>query len=150
MQKDISWNVQVGTEEEMEFIDDSLGEFNSKMVPFTQARNEKNRPVLLKNYVIKDGDKVIAGIKSEVCLWGILYIERLFVDEAYRNNGLGSLLLNKVECEAKIEVNASLAHTDTFDFQAKDFYLKHGYEVFGVLDDCPPGHKRFYLKKVLS
>ena len=42
-----------------------------------------------------------------------------------------------------------LIHLDTFDFQAKDFYLKHGYEVFGVLDDCPKGHKRYYMKKVL-
>ncbi|PPE03578.1 hypothetical protein HCUR_00960 [Holospora curviuscula] len=26
----------------------------------------------------------------------------------------------------------------TFDFQVKDFYLKQGYEIFGVLEDCPP------------
>ena len=38
-------------------------------------------------------------------------------------------LLNKVESEAKA-IGATLAHLDTFDFQAKDFYIKHGYEVF--------------------
>jgi hypothetical protein len=43
-----------------------------------------------------------------------------------------------------------LSHLDTFDWQTKEFYLKHGYEVFGVLDDCPPGHKRYYMKKVLE
>ncbi len=42
-----------------------------------------------------------------------------------------------------------LVHTDIYEFQAKDFHLKHGYEIFGVLDDCPPGHKRYYMKKVL-
>jgi len=36
---------------------------------------------------------------------------------------------------------------DTFDFQAKDFYTKQGYEVFGILDNCPEGHKRYYMKK---
>jgi hypothetical protein len=68
-------------------------------------------------------------------------------DKKYKN--LSSFLLNKVETEAKA-MGARLAHLDTFDFQAKDFYLKHGYKIFGVLDDCPPGHKRFYLKKVLK
>lgn len=27
--------------------------------------------------------------------------------------------------------------------------LKHGYEVFGVLDECPEGHERYFLKKTL-
>ncbi len=48
---------------------------------------------------------------------------------------------------------AILVHLDTFDFQAKDFYLRHGYEVFGVLENPPTGfykqHKRYYLKKNL-
>jgi hypothetical protein len=38
---------------------------------------------------------------------------------------------------------------DTFDFQARGFYERNGYELFGTLDDCPPGHKRYYLKKAL-
>jgi hypothetical protein len=46
-------------------------------------------------------------------------------------------------------VDNSLAHLDTFDFQAKDFYLKYGYEIFGILDDCLKGLKRYYLKKAL-
>lgn len=41
------------------------------------------------------------------------------------------------------------ASLDTFDFQAKDFYLKHGYEIFGVLKDCPVGHECYYLSKGL-
>lgn len=43
-----------------------------------------------------------------------------------------------------------LIHLDTFDFQAKDFYLKHGDEIFGVLEDCSKGYKRYYMKKVLE
>jgi ADP-ribose pyrophosphatase YjhB (NUDIX family) len=39
---------------------------------------------------------------------------------------------------------------DTFDFQAKDFYLKHGYDIFGVLGNCPPGHERYYMRKNLN
>jgi hypothetical protein len=27
---------------------------------------------------------------------------------------------------------------------------RHGYIVFGVLDDLPRGHQRLYLKKILA
>ena len=57
-------------------------------------------------------------------------------------------LIKKVEEIAK-QKGCGLIHLDSFDWQAKDFYLKHGYEVFGILDDCPPGHKRYYMKKIL-
>ena len=38
---------------------------------------------------------------------------------------------------------------NTFDFQAPGFYEKLGFEVFGVLADYPPGHKRFFMVKRL-
>ena len=72
----------------------------------------------------------------------------LFVDKNHRRKDLGSKLLQHVENEAR-DFGATLSHLDTFDFQAKDFYLKHGYEIFGTLEDCPPGHERYYLKKKL-
>jgi GNAT superfamily N-acetyltransferase len=80
--------------------------------------------------------------------WGILFIDELFVSEPNRNKQFGSYLLKKVEDEAKV-LGATLSHTDTFDFQAKDFYLKQGYEIFGILENCPPNHRRFYMKKIL-
>jgi GNAT superfamily N-acetyltransferase len=141
-------DIQVGSEEEMELIDKKLGEFNGQQVPFTQALNAKNEPVLFNNYVIKENGAVIAGIKSFIYGWGIVFIELLFVEKSHRHRKLGTLLLNKVESEAKA-FGASLIHLDTFDFQAKDFYLKQGYEVYGALEDCPPGHKRYHLKKIL-
>lgn len=131
------------TQEEATFIDDKIAEFNRSQVPVTQERTGG-----LKNYIIKDGETIIAGITSCVYRWGILYIDVLFVDESHRHKGLGSTLLQKVEQEAKT-MGAYLSHLETYDFQAFDFYLKHGYEVFGVLEDCPQGHKRYFLKKKL-
>jgi hypothetical protein len=57
--------------------------------------------------------------------------------------------LQKVENDA-IKLGANIAHLDTFDFQAKDFYIKQGYEIFGILEGCPIGHKRYYLFKHLQ
>lgn len=103
-----------------------------------------------KNYIIKDQmGNIIAGIKGCFYLRECLYIRVLFVDEDKRKQGLGSILLQIIEQEAQ-SMNIRLSHLETFDFQAKDFYLNHGYEVFGVLDDCPKGYKLYCMKKVLG
>jgi GNAT superfamily N-acetyltransferase len=137
------YEVLASTLEESDYISDEIMRFNEQQVPFTQKQNP-----IFKRYVIKKNHEIIAGINAVIYHWGILYIDELFVSESYRHKMLGSHLMTKVENEAK-EVGATLAHTDTFDFQAKDFYLKHGYEVFGILEDCPQKHNRYYLKKVL-
>ena len=41
------------------------------------------------------------------------------------------------------------AHLDTHSWQARPFYEKRGYELFATLDDFPPGHKKFFLRKKL-
>jgi len=58
------------------------------------------------------------------------------------------MLLQHVEALAKGS-GCYLSQLDTFDFQAQDFYLKHDYIVFGVLENAPKGHRRFYMKKDL-
>lgn len=124
-------------------VDAKLFAFNKECVPATQKPE-----VISLNLTIKDGHEVIAGICSDAYIWNIVYISVFFVEEAYRHQGLGTILLNTLEEKAK-QLGVGLIHLDTFDFQAKDFYLKHGYEIFGVLDDCPQGHRRYYMKKVL-
>jgi len=136
-------SIEPATEAEAEYIDKQIDKFNAQQVPFTQ-----DSMTIQKNYVIKENSEIIAGINSFIYGWKILYIHILFVHKQHRRKDLGTALMNQVENDAR-EMGATLAHLDTFDFQAKDFYLKRGYEVFGVLDDCPPGHQRYYLKKVL-
>lgn len=123
-----------------------LSDFNKAALNIRNDQ-ESSQPI---NYNIQDNGTIIGGIHANLYfLKSILHIDLLFVDEKYRGQDFGSLLLTKVEKIAK-EYGANLAHLDTFDFQAKDFYLKHGYEVFGILDDCPKGHKHYYMKKVLA
>ncbi len=126
-----------------DIIDTKLYEYNKQCVPATQ------KPEIIDiHYVIKENDTVIAGICAEAYTWKILYLQLLFVEKAHRNTNLATLLLNRVEKDASA-IGVKLVHTDTYEFQAKDFYLRHGYEVFGVLDNCPQGYKRYYLKKQL-
>jgi GNAT superfamily N-acetyltransferase len=129
--------------EEFTVVDNKIDQFNAAQLSFTGTTQ------FYKNYVIQDvGSNIIAGINGCFYLRECLYISILFVNEDKRGQGLGNFLLEWMEQEAKKE-NIQLIHLDTFDFQAKDFYLKYGYEVFGVLDDCPKGHKRYYMKKKL-
>jgi len=130
---------------DIEFIDNQIVEYNNSKAPFLQQD-----PFIGLNFCIKDETGlVVAGVSSIMYGWKILYIDLLFVAADHRSKGFGSELLNYVEKKAK-ELGSTLVHFDTFDFQAKDFYLKHGYEIFGILEDCPPGHKRYYMKKSLA
>ena len=139
------WKITESTAEDKSVILDKLVRFNQHILGIAT-----DKPSSLElNYVVKLDGMIIAGINA--CLYfmqSILHINHLFVDEKHRSQRLGSTLLKKVENEAKTR-GVELAHLDTFDWQAKDFYLKHGYEIWGVLEDCPKGHKRYYLKKRL-
>lgn len=135
--------VTKSTREEIEYVHNSILKFNAEQVPLLQED-----AFIYLNYVVKNGDQVLGGIKAVLYNWKILFINVLWVDDKYRHYGYGSALMQKVEEEAK-KRGSTLAHVDTFDFQAKDFYIKNGYEIFGILKDCPPGHERYYLKKAL-
>ncbi|SFA97207.1 GNAT family N-acetyltransferase [Clostridium frigidicarnis] len=134
--------IEKSKSEECNLVDNGIVEYNLSKVPFTQEK-----PFISINRVIKDKHgNVLAGINSVLYCWNCLYVDILWVKEEFRKEGYGSILLNEVEKIAK-EKGCKLIHLDTFDFQAKDFYIKHGYEVFGILDECPENHKRYFLKK---
>ncbi|WP_160672140.1 GNAT family N-acetyltransferase [Clostridium sp. C8-1-8] len=136
--------IKESTKEDWTTVDDGIVEYNASKVPYTQA------PTFIPlNRVIKSSEgETLAGINTMLYCWNCLYVDVLWVKEGFRDKGYGSILLKEVEDIAK-ERGCKLIHLDTFDFQAKDFYLKHGYEVFGILEHCPEGHNRYYLKKTL-
>ncbi|WP_395946993.1 GNAT family N-acetyltransferase [Caedibacter taeniospiralis] len=135
------YHVQPSTQTETTWISHCLYEFNKAILNTTEVADTEI------NYVIKNGDCIVAGIDAVIAL-KVLCVNSLWVDESYRNLDFGSKLLNATERKAK-SMGAILSHLDTYGWQAKDFYIKQGYEIFGVLDDCPKGHKRYYMKKVL-
>jgi protein subunit release factor A len=59
------------------------------------------------------------------------------------------------DLDTRIEAEAAArdirkVQVETLSFQAIGFYLKQGYEIFAQLDDKPPGHTWYYLKKELG
>lgn len=134
--------IREGNDFDADLIIDGLVEYNLSIVPLKQDISF----LWINRVVENENGEIIAGILSKMYCWNCLYIDALWVKEEYRNEKLGYKLLSEVEETAK-EKGCHLIHLDTFDFQAKDFYLKYGYEIFGVLDDCPQEHSRYFMKK---
>ena len=101
-----------------------------------------------KKIVDKDGN-IIAGCTGYIYPWGAMYIDDMWVDEKYRRQGLGSAALQAVEKAAE-EKGCYLIFLGTWDFQAKPYYIKHGYTVFSTLYECPAGHEDYGLYKRLD
>ncbi|EPY2281166.1 GNAT family N-acetyltransferase [Clostridium sporogenes] len=130
------------SEKDADLIVDRIVEYN-----LSKVHGKQEVPLLSINRVIEDTNgEIIAGILSKMYCWNCIYIDALWVKEEYRKDKLGTKLLKEIEKIAK-EKDCHLIHLDTFDFQAKDFYIRHGYEIFGVLDQCPENHKRYFMKK---
>jgi GNAT superfamily N-acetyltransferase len=93
-------------------------------------------------------DDLIGGLWAR-SLWGSLYIDIMFVPETLRGKGVGTSLLRQAEQEA-IRRGCGNMWTETYAFQARPFYEKFGFIVFGRLDGPAPIFPRFFLKKALD
>ncbi len=87
-------------------------------------------------------------------LWGVtlfrwLEVEMLFVPLPMRGHGVGSALMAAAETEARARGCLGV-RVDAFNFQAGQFYEKIGFSLYGVLEDCPPGHQRLFFQKRLT
>lgn len=141
---DFGYEITIPMDGEAEYIGNMLLEFNIESVPLSQEK-----PFIDINRCIKDENgEIIGGILACLELWRILSIDTLWVKKEFRNQGVAKQLLGLVEAEAR-NMGCNTVYLSTFDFQAKDFYLKNGYEIFGALEDCPQEHKRYHLSKRL-
>lgn len=117
------------------------------------AYNYANFPAELKdmyeelNLFVKDAaGQTYGGLVGEIC-WNWLEVHYLIVDESVRGKGYGKKLLAAAEDIAR-EKGCDFIKLDTLSFQAIDFYKKHDYEVYGVIENAG-GHTHYYLKKNL-
>ena len=94
------------------------------------------------------GGEVIGGLWARRAReW--LFIELLALPPYAQRRRLGSELMERAEAEAR-EKGCSGVWLDTFSFQARPFYEKRGYRVFGEIADYPAPHRRFLLARRLD
>lgn len=119
----------------------------SQLVEYNNSQTQKDVYDPLAIWVRDVQNTIVAGLVGKTH-WGWLYISHLWVAENLRGQGYGRKLLLKAEEVAK-QRNCGHAYLDTFSFQALGFYESLGYQAFGVLEDFPPGHQRYFLRKEL-
>ena len=97
--------------------------------------------------VARDDEGVVGGLLGHT-KWNWLYVAKLWVHERARGRRIGTQLLTAAEDLARSR-GCTDASLDTFEYQARPFYEKLGYQLFGTLDGYPPGYRQFYLRKRL-
>ncbi len=97
-------------------------------------------------FLLKAEDGTVVGGLTGYALYDWLFVQFLAVPEELRGSGYGRALLNDAEAWAREEGLVGM-WLDTFEFQARPFYEKLGFDVFGVIEDHPVGSRRYFLQK---
>jgi GNAT superfamily N-acetyltransferase len=122
------------------FLVDRIYEFNAKATGYFDG-------MLLAGYIRSDTGDIIAGFDGHT--WGgCCELAHVWVDDRYRGQGLGTLLLRSAEAEALARGCAQVTLA-THSFQAPGFYQRLGYERKYAIEGCPKGHADVIYVKVL-
>jgi len=126
---------------DIEALEKGLNQFNFAI---TNNDNEQKLAILLR-----DNNKQVVGGLFGWTYYNWLEVKYLWIKDELRGKGYGSKLVLAAEKEAMLR-GCDSAFLDTFSFQAPNFYHKLGYSIFGVLENFPSQHQRYFLKKSLT
>ncbi|MFC0545982.1 GNAT family N-acetyltransferase [Kutzneria chonburiensis] len=127
--------------EHIELIDAGLDEYNLAQAGVVDHRK---LAVLAR---APDTGEVVGGLIGRTSL-GLLFVELLYLPAEYRGTGLGAQLLAAAEREA-VNRGCRTGVLYTISFQAPDFYVKQGWQVFGEVP-TDNGISRVFLSKTLG
>ena len=97
---------------------------------------------------VEDNGKLIAGLDVCITVFKILYVSTVFVDENYRRQGVGEMLIREMEKRA-LTMGVNTIRLDTFNWQGKDFYEALGYTCVGQYENVEDGYSEyFFLKRI--
>jgi ribosomal protein S18 acetylase RimI-like enzyme len=93
-------------------------------------------------------EKFVGGLTCAI--WHqTMHIDLLAIEKAHRKQNLATKLMRKAQDKA-LESGVTSMTVNTQDFQARGFYEKLGFTVFGQLEDVPyVGTTKYYLIKRL-
>ena len=141
----MAYEIKPLTDEEENLVEKKINEYADSMAP-SEPRTEAEKLVFK---VENEEGAVIAGCVLNIHAWGRAVLAQLWVDGRYRRHGLGSLLIRTAESAARAKGCYYLC-LGTVDFMARPLYEKHGFRVFTVNRDIPPGHVSWSLSKRLD
>lgn len=105
-------------------------------------------------FVALDGAKFIGcatavAYKNGSAFGNWAYLSELFIEKPYRGQGLGAVILRKLE---KLVAGLGISNMRTqTKYEAEDFYKKQGYQVcFEMRNYYPNGYSHVGLRKALN
>jgi GNAT superfamily N-acetyltransferase len=121
-------------------IRDGLSEFNRK-----EAGVGDSTPC---NVAVRDeAGNLVGGVIARINL-DTVYIDHVWIGENLRGGGHGHAMMELVEDKAR-KLGARLAWLYTLSWQARPFYEKLGYRVFGEMPFGGGKHRRYFMRKEL-
>ncbi|MBR4587948.1 MAG: GNAT family N-acetyltransferase [Lachnospiraceae bacterium] len=136
------YEIKRGNEKDAEILSSKLREYDSTVAP------HEHEYISLSKKIVDENGCIIAGFVGGIDGWNGTDIDALWVEEKYRNQGIGSLLLGELEQELK-ENGVAVVFIEAYDWNV-GFFKKNGYErVTGVLEDYPKGHTMYCMEKSL-
>jgi len=117
-----------------------LRDFNHRYMP-------RSDPEPLRLFLRDESGAIQGGLLGST-RWHWLLVDVLWVADEHRGRGFGSALLERAENIARSR-GCRAVILDTREFQARAFYERAGYCVFGELSDYPPGWRAYWMHKSL-
>ena len=123
-----------------------IGEKINEIVPREVEKDEEEFVLKVEN----ENGEIIGGCIAEAYEyhWSRVLLEELWVDERYRHQGIGSMIIREVERIAR-EKGCRVVTLGTASYMARPFYEKHGYTVFTTLKKSN-GYISYSLVKYLD
>ncbi len=138
----MEYRIENLTKEEAE----SIGRKINEIVPREVDADEEEFVLKIEN----ENGEIIGGCIAEAYEyhWSRMFLNTLWVDEHWRHQGIGSMIIREVERIAK-EKGCRVVTLGTASYMARPFYEKHGYTVFTTLKK-PSGYISYSLVKYLD
>lgn len=126
---------------EAEIIDAGLGDYNAQSAPFEEVQ--------ALTVIARSAEDTVTGGAVGRTWATACELQQLWVQADLRGSGLGSELMRAFEAAARAR-GCTLIYLDTFSFQARPFYERHGYTVDDTMALLPHGIVRWRMVKRLG
>jgi GNAT superfamily N-acetyltransferase len=122
-------------------LGDGLTEHNAEM---SRLRDWRALAVEVRD---PDTGELAGGVLGRTTM-GLFFLDLFYLPKKLRGGGIGSRALRIAEEEA-IRRGCRAATLVTVNFQAPEFYARHGWEEFGRIASAP-GVERIFMRKTFA